>query len=1704
MAIKGYGVQVSVSPDVSKIQEKLNKKKLSIKIKDIKISDSLLNGAQDKVQSALDKKSYEIKINKAVISQACKKDIQDQLTNLYKFEPKEDTGNANTNKRSSKIPNAIWQTQKSSLDSLYKNLNSSYNNILNYSTSHIGAEGSSERVDAEKEIATIQEEIYQKLIKINTIKNTGVELSNDEFQVLRNEITELTKKEKALGKNYLPLKDVDVDKLDKYYKTLHNWLETNSKAKGTSAGNVISDALTKLENASLAGGMSGREFKTIQQDVSQAQKNIVKLGNTGKSTFDKIHAAIEKFGGWTIITQTVSAAIRYIKNMSKVVTELDTAMTSLKKVTDETDYTYEKFAKRAEKTAISIGATVSQYITSTADYARLGYSISDAEELARVSAIYANVGDNIDENSATESIISTMKAFDLSADEAKDVVDKFNKVGNEFAIGSDGLGEVLKRSASAMHAAQNDLDETIALSTAMNTILQDPDKVGTTIKTVSMFLRAAKVEAEEAGESTEGMAQSVSKLRSDILQLTNKKVDIMIDDNTYKNTYQILQEISKVWDSLTDVDRASLLEMLGGKRNANAVAAVIENFEIAEQALLSSRNAAGSAMVENEKYLNSVAGASERLTAAQQSLTSTMLDSDVLVAWKQTSTILIESLDASMSILDGYPVSVTLATSAVLGLAAAWKAVSVAIETSSRAQEIFNGVKSVFNKQTAVITLITATVIGLLKWVKWLSEAEDRAKEKFDNSISTYSETKQQLEGINSELQTTKDRITELQAQDSLTIVEQAELNKLKETNAELVRQRELLSLDASAGLNEAQNAFSEYAQIYKTKYGVEKYEDIQGDIQRYISDLNNGLGDFYSASNYDDAVDFLNSEVNRINREMNSIKPGYTGRNDYNQAHAAMISDLNNEHLTQDEYDRLVELLSSRSRLDSLVSMQGSAWEEYVIKYKNELNTLLDAQSKLLSEFDYENLTPENQAFSDYIDDLHYSVLIASSDVDSLDSIFSTIFNSDRFKNARKGIDELNKGTEVTKKEVSELIDSNEDVKEFTDYLIRLGMIDPTNLNWEGQFANWVNAANEATSGTNDALKSLEEYSKEIDDIRAAFNNIKSVIEDYNKNNGYLSVENYQTLINLGSEYIKCLVDENGQIKLNTQAYADLAKVQMQNMLLSKIQASIDNIMNGTAAQAAELATAANYEEATSLHTLIKLKLQDAYVTARQKDSESGTTAYTAALKAQLPYWSSLISFYDEACAGLDEYGMYGYDAAEANEELTKSLQKQKDEIEKAQSSIQSLIDLVVDMIKKEKELEKEAYENQKEHIVDLIDKQKELLEAKKEEAEFNKELSEKQNTVAQNALTASLSGLDDSSAGRKSSKLAQDALNESRADLGATLSDHELDTRTKALDELKISTEEYYDGLIEEIDKYLDNERQLYEDACTMIDNDNGSLYKKLKDYVYKYTTQTEAEFEYMWTKAQEGLREYDNAHTPLWETMSTLQYKISTTEDALNDLSEAAKVSVEKSTAAIGDWSSTFQKMVEDWNKIEAGSESAPKWKYKDGKTWYFSSKTNRDEAAWDISSQLKNKLPTGYITSQIQAYATGTLSASGGISMVGENGPELKVTKPGDGIIPADVTKNLWAIGTNPLGIFESLLKRLSVIDLLGGLWSGSHLSPVVSTAGTSVSAPISISISGNASKETVDALRKLTPQIANEAAKKVMESALRYSNVPRKY
>lgn len=447
--------------------------------------------------------------------------------------------------------------------------------------------------------------------------------------------------------------------LTQMQKAEQDWTAAQSGRSSEHYNNIrqgtvyLQEYLGQLERGEISVDEFQRRLAGLRTSFAESSNAIKSAGENTKTLSERVGGLAAKFTSWLTVSQIVMKLYSSLKKMVSAVIDIDTAMTELKKVTDETSTVYAKYLDDASVRAKKLGATIADTVTASADFARLGYTLDEAAQLADAALVYKNVGDGIEDVSqASESIISTMKAFGIEAENAISIVDKFNEVGNNFAISSEGVGEALRRSASALAAGNNTLDESIALITAANSVVQDADVVGTTMKTVSMYLRAAKTEAEEAGESTEGMANSVSELREELLALTNGKVDIQIDENTFKSTYQIMKELADVWGELTDITQANILEQIGGKRNANVVSSMLENFNVAEDVVKTAANSAGSALKENEKYLDSINGKIAEFKATFEELSMTLIDSDFVKQVIELGTGLLDVLNVLAKVID--------------------------------------------------------------------------------------------------------------------------------------------------------------------------------------------------------------------------------------------------------------------------------------------------------------------------------------------------------------------------------------------------------------------------------------------------------------------------------------------------------------------------------------------------------------------------------------------------------------------------------------------------------------------------------------------------------------------------------------------------------------------------------------------------------------------------------------------------------------------------------------------------------------------------------------------------------------------------------------------------------------------------------------------------------------------------------------------
>ena len=235
----------------------------------------------------------------------------------------------------------------------------------------------------------------------------------------------------------------------------------------------------------IASGNPSASLDVILGKVEEIVREEKEAGRGGKSMWDKIADKVV-FGYAAQLASyflSFSDFIRYGQQAISIVVDLNTQITELAKVSEQTSsQIYSDFSSYAD-IAKDVGGTISDTISATSDWARNGYGIPDSKELARVALLYKNVGDGINIDEANESLISTLRGFKLEADQAEHIIDVFNEVSNNESISSAGIGNALQRSAASFNAANTSLEKSVALVTATNSVLQDPEKVGNMWKT---------------------------------------------------------------------------------------------------------------------------------------------------------------------------------------------------------------------------------------------------------------------------------------------------------------------------------------------------------------------------------------------------------------------------------------------------------------------------------------------------------------------------------------------------------------------------------------------------------------------------------------------------------------------------------------------------------------------------------------------------------------------------------------------------------------------------------------------------------------------------------------------------------------------------------------------------------------------------------------------------------------------------------------------------------------------------------------------------------------------------------------------------------------------------------------------------------------------------------------------------------------------
>ena len=452
-----------------------------------------------------------------------------------------------------------------------------------------------------------------------------------------------------------------MDQIDEKAKQMKNTFTEISNLESKTLGSGIAErsannVATYMENNTKALKKYGEQLATLQQQYKSAttefeksdldnqfknlQSRISAEGLTGRSGWDEFKRAgkqIAQFAGIYGAIQNIGMKIP--SQVIGAVKDVDSSMTNLYKVTDETKSRYDRYQKSAAQSATSLGRSMSSYINQTAEWSKLGYSLDDSEKLSKLSSIYANVGE-VSDDTAVSDMVTAMKAYNIKANNAQSIIDSLNILGNNYATSSADLGEGLSNSASSLAVSGNDINQSLAMLTGMAEITQSAPEAGNALKILSMRIRGYDEQTDSYTNDTEELSGAIADLTK--TAKTPGGISLFTDDSkqTYKDTYTLMKDISEVYDDLTDKKKAELLEKLAGKNRGNQIAALIQGFQSGQvqKAYEDSINSEGSAQQEQDRWLNSIEAKQQQFQAAMQNLATSTISSDFFKGITDTGT----------------------------------------------------------------------------------------------------------------------------------------------------------------------------------------------------------------------------------------------------------------------------------------------------------------------------------------------------------------------------------------------------------------------------------------------------------------------------------------------------------------------------------------------------------------------------------------------------------------------------------------------------------------------------------------------------------------------------------------------------------------------------------------------------------------------------------------------------------------------------------------------------------------------------------------------------------------------------------------------------------------------------------------------------------------------------------------------------------
>lgn len=397
----------------------------------------------------------------------------------------------------------------------------------------------------------------------------------------------------------------------------------------------------------------------IDADTTQAEKKIKKIGkqktdttitpkvdNTQvvsglKKAQKEVKSAWYKFSDAVfnnLIRMSVQSVTQAIREAIATVKELDTIKTNIQMISGTSDADANAMMTSYNAMAKTLSSTTKDVAEAANEFLRMGESVANTNELIRSSQVLSKVG-MIEISEAASYLISSLKGYQVAAEDSMDIVSKLTSVDLEAAVSAGGLAEAISRCSNIANNSGTSMDRLIGYTATVGEVTQESMSViGDAFKSIYSRMNNIKIGKfidDETGESLSDTEAVLNKLG---IQLRDTA-------NTYRDFDDVLDDIGERWSSLTQVEQNALSVAMAGTMQRNRFLVLMDNYAKALDYSAVAANSAGNALERYGVFQDSIEAKTNELTAAMESLSTNIISEGLYSGIIEATTGIVEFLD---------------------------------------------------------------------------------------------------------------------------------------------------------------------------------------------------------------------------------------------------------------------------------------------------------------------------------------------------------------------------------------------------------------------------------------------------------------------------------------------------------------------------------------------------------------------------------------------------------------------------------------------------------------------------------------------------------------------------------------------------------------------------------------------------------------------------------------------------------------------------------------------------------------------------------------------------------------------------------------------------------------------------------------------------------------------------------------------------